>query len=48
MGELSSKPNDSHLHIHTPTIRGNADKGPNVNIITSDSSMGAAEDILKA
>jgi hypothetical protein len=48
MDELSSKPNDAHLHIHSPMIRGNADKDPNVNIITSDSSMGAAEDILKA
>ncbi|KYK61307.1 alpha-ketoglutarate-dependent sulfonate dioxygenase [Drechmeria coniospora] len=46
MGQLSGKPSESHLHIH-PLVHGNADDDPNVNIITSDRSKGAALDIFR-
>ena len=46
LGLLTGKPKSSTLHIH-PLTNFNADKDPNINIITTDKAANPAEDLWK-
>ncbi|KAL8953302.1 MAG: hypothetical protein Q9222_000826 [Ikaeria aurantiellina] len=46
LGLLTGKPESSTLHIH-PLTNFNADKDPNINIITTDKAANPAEDLWK-